>query len=145
MYGLFFAAALWCLTFIVNLSATLFAIWLAGEPFSWSALQNAAESTQVSFALIAVGSKCHNRADGRARARHPRAAQIARTVFLNAFGTLSLSASGFPSLRAKTHVSARVSETLCPDPGTRMEDKVGSAAMGPPCKPETRRGGSAPF
>lgn len=57
MYGLFFAAALWCLTFIVNLSAILFAIWQVGEPFSWSALQNAAESTQVAFALIAVGSK----------------------------------------------------------------------------------------
>ena len=27
-----------------------------------------------------------------------------------------------------------VSETLCPDPGTRMEDKLGSAAMGPPRK-----------
>ncbi|WP_420585791.1 hypothetical protein [Ruegeria sp.] len=57
MYGMFFGAALWCLGFIVSLSAIAFALWQVGEPFTWSALENAAKDTQVAFALIAVGSK----------------------------------------------------------------------------------------
>jgi hypothetical protein len=56
MYGLFFAAVLAALKLIINVSAVAFAMWQVGEPFSWSAMQNAAESTQIAFALIALGS-----------------------------------------------------------------------------------------
>ncbi|MBO9445788.1 hypothetical protein [Ruegeria sp. R14_0] len=56
MYGLFFAAALAVIVFAINLSAIGFAMWQVGEPFSFTALQNAARSTQVAFAFIAVGS-----------------------------------------------------------------------------------------
>ncbi|WP_170401145.1 hypothetical protein [Ruegeria arenilitoris] len=56
MYGLFCAAVPTILALVVNLSAIAFAMWQVGEPFSWTAIQDAAKSTQVAFAFITVGS-----------------------------------------------------------------------------------------
>ncbi|MFY2824450.1 hypothetical protein [Ruegeria sp. MALMAid1280] len=56
MYELFCAAALTVLTLVVNLSAMAFAMWQVREPLSWAAIQDAADTTQIAFAFIALGS-----------------------------------------------------------------------------------------
>ena len=57
LYGVFFVVVVGGMAIIANVVAVLFALWQLGQPISLSALAEAAEPVQVSFAFLAVGSK----------------------------------------------------------------------------------------